>query len=70
MSNDTPEMLPEGVVYFTTRKTKAGWIAEKVYSENGFWKREIIDVAGGRMHALEQFKIAVSRYWTSQKRDI
>lgn len=70
MSNDIVEALPEGSVYFTTRKTKEGWVAEKVYSADGYWKREVIGVPGGRAHALEEFKIAVGRYWDKQRKEL
>jgi len=67
MSNDIAEVLPEGAVYFTTRKIKEGWIAERIYSQDGYWKREMINVPGGRAHAMEQCKIGLGRYWDSQR---
>jgi hypothetical protein len=61
------QCLASDAVYFTTRKTKDGWIAEKVYLENDELVREPLCRPRSRASAHREFRLAVVAYERTQK---
>lgn len=61
------QCLASDAVYFTTRKTKDGWIAEKVYLDGDDLVREPIKRPGSRATAQRNFRLAVVEYERGQK---
>lgn len=70
MSKDDYDYLDRDAVYFSTRKTSKGWIAEKIYFDGDELVRERCGEPGGRAHAMGEFKIAVAKYWNWQYKNL
>lgn len=60
--------IPEDIKYFTVRKIKGGWVAESLCVKDGILERIQLCPPGGRVEAINMFKISVMMYWQMDHR--
>lgn len=71
MSKNESGFMDPDAIYFTTRRLSTGkWVAESLQLIGDKVIRNHVSEPGGRAHALEQFRIAVAKYWRHQYKNL